>query len=114
VRLVQTVTKDDGTVVTFSGEVTPLPGNADIAVSHGVYGHSGSRSGVGKLAMLQRLKQIRDLGYSGVMCTVNDDNEAQYKLLTGAGWINITAGGLVSRRTDHCVSVWFKDLAGVR
>ena len=86
-RLVQHI----GTQATFSGEATPLPGCPDIVVSHGVYSHYGKGTGVGRVANLLRTRQLRDLGYSAVICTVNAGNSAQLKILRDTGWHETSA-----------------------
>ena len=95
--------------ITFSGEVTPLPGCPDIAVSHAVYCHSGAGSGGGKQANRLRCEQIKALGYSAVMCTVVSTNEAQLRILRDLGWQEV-AIPVSNKRTGSSILVFIKQL----
>lgn len=101
------LTQNAGDAV-FSGEATPLPGNPDIVVSHGVYSHKGTRTGAGKLANDLRTAQLEALGYSAAICTVSSTNVAQIKILTACGWR--CAATLVSKRTCNTIHLFVKDL----
>lgn len=84
---------------TYSGELTPMPGCPDIAISHAVYCHQGKGGGYGKLANIERMRQARELGYSGMICTVEVGNERQHAILIASGWVK--GGEVLNRRTGH-------------
>lgn len=107
-RLTQRIVKDDFVAVYYSGEVTPLPGCPDIAVSHGLYCHNGPGSGAGHKAAQERMLQIKELGYSAVLCTVVVDNHAQIKILTKAGYH--IGKSVYNRRTKNHIVVCYKEL----
>jgi hypothetical protein len=91
----------------YVGFVSPLPGASDIAVSHGVFRHKGV-GGHGKTANRVRVRQIADMGYSVVMCTVNLDNRRQITILESEGW-TLQYTYYNQRTTSRC-RVYFKDL----
>jgi L-amino acid N-acyltransferase YncA len=102
-RLTQTIAGH-----TFSGEVTPLPGCPDVAVSHAVYSHSGKGTGQAKVANALRNAQVWGLGYSCLLCTVDEENVAQIKVLTSNLWRE--CGRFNNRRTGHTVVIFMKEL----
>lgn len=93
--------------VKFTGHITPLAGCPDVAISHNVWTETPG-SGCGAEANLVRCRQLKETGYSAVICTVNVDNQAQKKILLKTGW----SFGLSfhSRRTGHKVEIWTKEL----
>jgi hypothetical protein len=91
----------------YTGEVTPLPGCPDMAVSHAVYRMTGTGM-FGKAANLERLQQLRDLGYSAVMCTVENNNVRQMSIMLGCGWQ--ACGVFLNKRTQHHVALFFHEL----
>lgn len=109
-RLVQQIKRWREPSVSFSGEASPLPGTPDVVVSHGVYSHNGIGTGAGRRANRMRLRQLYDLGYSAVMCTVDASNAQQINILRKEGWIESAA--FISRRTQHGVVVFFRVLSG--
>ena len=88
----------------YVGSVTDLPGCPDIAVSHAVYKLLGNTP-AGEDANRIRLKQLQELGYSGVLCTVNDSNRRQIEILESNGWTKCDS--FLNMRTDHTVSIYF-------
>lgn len=107
-KLAQRVINKQFVGLCYSGEVTPLPGCADIAVSHAVYCHNGSGGGGGREAMQQRLLQLKELGYSAVMCTVNAENARQLHILEKEGW---TIGlDIHNKRTKNRIRLCYREL----
>lgn len=107
-RLTQRVVNKDFVGLYYSGEISPMPGCPDIAISHAVYCHNGSGGGGGRKAMQQRLLQIKELGYSAVMCTVADTNSIQIAILEKEGW---TIGPrILNKRTHNHVRICHKEL----
>lgn len=92
----------------YSGEVTPLPGCPDVAVSHAVYSHTGPGGGRGKLANAMRSHQIYDLGYSAIVCTAEATNLAQLAILEAEKWQRVAR--FKSRRTGHALYLYIKEL----
>ena len=94
-------------IVKFTGHITPLAGCPDVAISHNVWTETPG-SGCGASASLSRCNQLRNDGYSAVICTVNADNQVQKKILLKNGW----SFGLSfrSRRNGHKVEIWTKEL----
>lgn len=93
----------------FSGCVTPLPGCPDVAVSHAVYRHENSEDGYGRRANAMRLRQLKELGYSVVICTVDRANKRQIAILRGEGWQCVQS--FHNKRTNNVVDIWFKYLS---
>lgn len=102
-RLVQEI---EGVI--YCGEVSSLPGCPDIAVSHAVYCINGRGSGKGTKANLMRLSQLKELGYSAVLCTVCIDNTAQRIILQNAKWTESLP--LTNNRTGHTLIVYTRQL----
>ena len=68
-------------------ELTPLPGCGQVVVSHAAFIYEERRGkGAGKRAHARRLSVMAKLGYDFAICTVVKGNEAQEKILIGAGW----------------------------
>jgi predicted GNAT superfamily acetyltransferase len=68
-------------------ELTPLPGCGQVVVSHASFIYEEKRGkGAGKAAHARRLSVIEKLGYDFALCTVVKGNEAQERILAGAGW----------------------------
>lgn len=91
----------------YSGLITPLPGCPDIAVSHALYLSNGP-GGKGKEANKKRLKQLKKLGFSAVLCTVDNNNAKQKEILKTNNWIEIP--NIYNRRTKHTISLYIKHL----
>lgn len=71
-------------------EIDPLPGNGDVAVSHGVYLREGFRgAGLGQRQHEERLANITNQNYMAVICTVREDNEVEKHILTKNGWTKV-------------------------
>lgn len=92
----------------FVGEVTSLPGCADIAVSHALYCKHGKGRGNAASAGVERMMQLRDLGYMAVICTVVEGNVAQEKTLSKLGYAKLMKYG--SDRTGNTVWLWGREL----
>jgi len=64
------------------GDITPLPGCNQVAVSHGVFTVPHMRGvGRGYGYMGERLDRMTELGYDYVLATVIRDNEPQIRLM---------------------------------
>lgn len=92
----------------YVGFVSPMPGNSDIAVSHGVYLMKGDKPSCGTQANLLRISQIRELGYSSILCTVASDNHKQHCILARNGWALV--GASLSKRTKTLVHIYLRNL----
>lgn len=102
-RLVQNVNNK----AVFAGEVSPLPGCPDVAVSHALYRMRGP-NGHGREAQRQRLEQLIEMGYSAALCTVADENVSQLAIMQKEGWLE--AGWFKNKRTGHRVCLFFMPL----
>lgn len=98
----------EGSWTTFTGLITPMPGCPDLAVSHGVFNITPSIKGLGKKANWKRQEQVSELGYSAMICTVDEKNIPQIKILEGTGWVK--GPGFTSLRTGNRVLVYIRDL----
>lgn len=92
----------------FVGEVTSLPGCADIAVSHAMQCLIGKGRGNAHAALRMREAQLRELGYCAMVCTVVEDNVAQQKVLSMGGY-KVTLE-FFNKRTGNMVRMWSKAL----
>lgn len=93
------------------GEIDSLPGCTQIGVSHSVFLPKEFRGkGLGIQAGIARCKlAFEELGYDGLLCTVDSANEAQRSVLRHVGWGHLTTFN--SRKTGHTVELWFKQAA---
>jgi RimJ/RimL family protein N-acetyltransferase len=91
-------------------EVTTLPGCGQIAVLHNSNVAPAARgSGIGLEAHTQRLERLRDeFLYDMAVCTVDEANTAQIKIMERAGWERVKT--FTSSRTGHTVSLWTRVL----
>lgn len=90
-----------------TAEVTPLPGCAQVAVIHSAFVIPEKRGqGVGQEAHRQRLSRIADDLYDLVVCTVDEANAAQVRILVKNGWRRATV--FKSSKTGHIVGLWTK------
>ena len=103
-RLTQVFSDDQESV--YSGEVTPLPGCPDVAVSHALF--VDGPGGYGKKANKERCEQLTRLGYSAVVCTVCSSNEPQLVILESEGWTKV--GHFNNRRTRNTLYFFIKQL----
>lgn len=72
--------------------ITNLPGNINLAVSHGMYMKPEFRGkGFAHEEQQQSLDFMRSYGYKYALCTVAGDNEAQIKVLNKAGWVKLAS-----------------------
>lgn len=92
----------------FVGEVTSLPGCADVAVSHAMFCQSGKGRGNAAKAARMRLHQMQELGYMAVICTVVEGNVAQEKTLERTGYTKLMS--YKSQRTGNTVWLWGREL----
>lgn len=106
-RIQRSMVRSGTAVAKYTGEVTPMPGCPDLAVSHAVY-HMEGNSGFGKRANRQRCLQLARLGYSAVICTVEAGNGKQLTILREEGWHE--SPPFRNRRTGHDVIVFMKGL----
>lgn len=101
----------------FSGEqgrynLTPMPGNEDVAISHGVLIYEELRGkGYGKSQHDARLENARKLGYSYVICTVKADNAVEKHILAKKGWTKL--GFFTPQYScDYNIEIWGIQLYG--
>lgn len=68
-------------------EVSTLPGNPQVAVTHSFFVRPECRGkGWGKVAKQEQNSLLRSLGYDYAICTVREDNKAQKSILKSSGW----------------------------
>jgi hypothetical protein len=91
----------------FVGELSTMPGCDSIAISHGVFRQHGEE-GFGTAAAFERLMQIKELGYSATLCTVNLANLKELKILENTGWQQIA--NFTNPKTNHDVGLFFNIL----
>lgn len=74
--------------VAWKGSISELPGNKSVGVSHGVLLHDVFRGkGIGGAIHAARLRMLKEYGvYNSLVCTVNEGNEAELKILRKNGW----------------------------
>jgi hypothetical protein len=69
------------------GEITDLPGCAQVAVFHNVWAPMHLRGqSKGQQAHAARLQEARHLGYKFAICTALTHNHTQNKILVNNGW----------------------------
>ena len=86
-------------------ELNPFPGCAGIVVSNHSWIDPVLRGNkLGTKNHWRRLQHIANLGYSYALCTVNDDNIAQKKILIHNGWYQFTK--FVNKETGHTVCLY--------
>lgn len=89
-------------------ELTPLPGNSKMCVSHGLKIYEEFRGkGHGKRAQQERLILAKSLGFKVMMATVLGNNSRQDKILTGAGWKRVT---FYEKPDAEHVTLWVRNL----
>jgi hypothetical protein len=94
----------------YTGLITPMPGSPDTAVSHGVYLLDGKKGkGTGTQANRMRLAQVAELGYTSIICFVCENNRAQNKVLSNAGW-SCCDKTIYNPRTGNHLRIWVRDL----
>lgn len=70
--------------------IDPLSGDSDIALMHSVYIPENERGkGIGDVQHKERLIWMRESGFEAAICTVNNNNEAEIKILEKNGWQKI-------------------------
>lgn len=95
----------------FSGLVTPMPGCSTLAVSHDVYNHTSAKH-CGRTANLMRQDQVSQLGFSGMVCTVNAKNDVQIHILRSTGWI--IGPSFINRKTEEEIFLFVHNLAAAK
>lgn len=91
------------------GEIDNLPGCSQVAVFHSVFVREQDRGkGIGRSAHAFRLQEAKDLGYNLVMCTVNEKNIAEIKILKEYGWKEATS--FDSTKTGNSVLLFTKHI----
>lgn len=90
-------------------EFDPVPGNHQIVVSHSMFIYP-DRRGQGKSydAGRERLLKAQSLGYDYIICTVDQNNEAQLKQLSINDWTWLSS--FDNRRTGHHVRLYGRRL----
>lgn len=98
-----------------SGEVIgqyfldPMPGCRAVGISHGLYIQPPWRGkGFGSLAHKERLKQAIKDGYEVLICTTQNINKAQTKILARNGWK--IARSFLNSKNGHDLTFWIKHL----
>lgn len=86
------------------GEITTMPGNSSIAISHGVYNTGEKGKGKGTEAAIKRMQMLKDLGYSYMLCTVDGTNEPQKAIAIKLGWFRLDA--FANPRTGHNIIIY--------
>jgi GNAT superfamily N-acetyltransferase len=90
-----------------TGWLTTLPGNSGILLIHGVYLSPEDRNkGIGKKQHKERLDLIRKefgASISHLMCTANNHNLPELRILNAFGWEHVYDLG--------DAGVWIKDLS---
>lgn len=91
------------------GDISPLPGCSQVAVSHGVFAPPHARGkGCAKLANRERQSFcFNEMFYDYMICTVDGDNKVQLRVLQTTGWHKLDA--FVSRKTGHYLEIWGKN-----
>ncbi len=91
------------------GEITSLPGCSQVAVSHSVFIPIKNRGkGLGTLANNARQELMKDLGYDMALCTVDNANKSQLRVLEKTGWTRLIS--FVSSKTGNTVAIYCKEL----
>lgn len=91
------------------GELTSLPGCAQVVVSHNVFIPEPERdTGLGTTAGKERIKLCQELGYNLMLCTCRSTNRAQQSVLLKCGWTQLTE--FHSDYTDRNIQLWSKHL----
>lgn len=72
-------------------EITPVPGQPQIAHCHGFFvRHDRRGEGLALALKLEQNAMLLELGYDYATCTVDAQNERQQKVLKKAGWYKIS------------------------
>lgn len=91
------------------GEISTLPGNSNVAVSHAVFVPASMRGkGLGTKAQEKRLELMKNLGYDYVLCTVRQDNSAQIHVLLKFGWRELSS--FASSRSEGLILIFGRTL----
>ncbi len=92
-----------------AGELTSLPGCAQVAVSHASFLKPAFRGrGFGKTMHQRRLNYAKDAAYDYVLCTVVSTNAPQKRILTQHNWRKLDQ--FLSSRSDEMIELWGKVL----
>lgn len=92
------------------GEIDSLPGCSQVAVSHSVFVPIGQRGrGHATRANDRRLHLMREeLGYDYALCTVDESNTAQVRVMASNGWSELDR--FRSTKTGHTVIIYGRPL----
>lgn len=86
-------------------ELNPFPGCNQLVVSnHSWLSPKHRGKGLGTKIHIQRLAQIRILGYDYALCTVRADNAPQVRILEKCGWKLLDA--FTNRETGNVVKLY--------
>lgn len=90
------------------GEITSLPGCSQVGVSHSLYVPIEKRNqGLATSAAPNRFKFfVEDLGYDYLLCTIDNNNTTQKKILLANGWYQHVI--FKSSKTGHNVALFGK------
>lgn len=90
-------------------EINSFPGCPQIAVSNHAFILPGEhKKGYGTKFHGQRLKEMKELGFDYVLCTVATQNEFQKKILRGFAWKWLSS--FSNKETGSVVELWGKEL----
>jgi hypothetical protein len=93
----------------ISFNLTEMPHCCGLIVSHGVYvGYSFENKGIGKAIHECRLQIMRDLGYSCAICTDENGNTPQEKILKRFKWKTVHT--FLNDNSDNEVNISVLDL----
>lgn len=89
--------------------VSPLPGNSQVAVTHGTFVPKRlRRKGKGHELKMQQLIALEKDQYNYTLCTVRADNEAQRRVLKKAGYRLLDS--FTSHQTDALTELWGREV----
>lgn len=86
-------------------EISSLPGQSQVAVTHAFVVPFGQRGlGLGHKLKAQQNTLLKELHYDYALCTVSDANVAQKRVLEKAGWQRLTA--FHNSRSDEVTAIY--------
>jgi predicted GNAT family acetyltransferase len=89
-------------------ELNDFPGNKNIVISNNVYIYPWHRNqGRGKDQHLHRLETARKMGYTRIICTVEEGNIYEKRILKANYWKMI---GYVFSHESTNAEIWSRDL----
>ena len=96
--------KDGNEVVGFY-EINSFPGCPQIAISNHAFINPKYRNkGYGKIFHAKRLREIKELGFDYILCSVKANNVFQKKILRRFGWSRFSV--FPNKETGNFVELW--------